>query len=44
MGMGAAQDHGMQHTRQCDVIDKSALTGEQAIVFEPFQRLAQVDQ
>ncbi len=35
MGVGTAQHHGVQHVRQHHVVDKLALTGKQAVVFEP---------
>ena len=44
MGMGTAQHHGVQHTRERHIIDKLALTSEQTVVFKPFQRLTDVMQ
>jgi hypothetical protein len=35
MGVRTSQHHGVQHARERDVVDKSALTGEQAVVFKP---------
>src|SRR5262245_1559253 len=40
MRMGAAQDSGVEHIRELDVVDKGPLAGQQLRVFKPFQRLA----
>src|SRR4029450_7705700 len=40
MRMGAAEDSGVEHIRELDVVDKGPLAGQQLRVFQPFQRLA----
>jgi hypothetical protein len=35
MGVGTAQHHGVQYAWERYVVDKSALTDEQAVVFKP---------
>jgi hypothetical protein len=40
MRVGAAQDGGVEHIRQLDIVHKRALAGHQFWVFTPFQRLA----
>ena len=35
--VGAAQHRRVQHIRECEIVEKRALAGEQARIFEPFQ-------
>ena len=41
-GSGAAQHRRVQHIREREIVEKRALAGEQARIFEPFQCLADV--
>jgi hypothetical protein len=42
MRVGAAQHRRVQHIREREIVEKRALAGEQARIFQPFQRLAGV--